>query len=177
MPLIAFLNDQPSIHRTVFVASNASIIGRVEIGMDSSVWYNAVVRGDINLIRIGERTNIQDGSILHVTRQLSVKIGDDVTVGHRAIVHGCTVGKGSLIGMGAIILDGAHVGPHALIAAGAVVREGFTVPEGALAAGIPARIVRDLTVEEQTHLLSSAQHYVGYAQQHRSSVPMTGDIV
>lgn len=177
MPLIAFLSDQPSIHPTVFVASNASIIGRVEIGKDSSIWYNTVVRGDINLIRIGERTNIQDGTILHVTHEFPVVIGDDVTVGHRAIVHGCTVGNGSLIGMGAIILDAAHVGPHALVAAGAVVREGFTVPEGTLAAGIPARIVRDLTAEERAHLLSSAQNYVGYAKQLRSSVSMAGDTI
>jgi len=170
MTLISLLDSFPEIHSSVFVAPGASIIGRVEIGQDSSIWYHVVARGDINAIRLGQRTNIQDGSVLHVTHELPVHIGDDVTVGHQAIVHGCTVGNGSLIGMGSIILDGAHIGPFALVAAGAVVREGFAVPEGMLAAGVPAKIIRELTQEERAHLLRSAQHYVEYARQHRSGI-------
>lgn len=168
MTLLTFSDYRPSVHASVFVATNASVIGRVDIGKDSSIWYNVVARGDINFIRIGERTNLQDATVLHVTHELPVIIGDDVTVGHRAIIHGCTVGNGSLVGMGAILLDGVEVGPQALVAAGAVVREGFTIPDGTLAAGIPARVVRDLTAGERAHILASARHYVEYARQHRS---------
>jgi carbonic anhydrase/acetyltransferase-like protein (isoleucine patch superfamily) len=170
MGVLGLQNDRPSIHASAFVAPGASLIGRVEIGRDSSIWYNVVARADINFIRIGERTNIQDTTVLHVTHELPVIIGDDVTVGHRALIHGCTVGNGSLIGMGAILLDAVQVGAQALVAAGAVVREGFTVPEGTLVAGIPARIVRDLTPEERARLMTSAQNYVEYARHHQSCI-------
>ncbi len=132
-----------------------------------SIWFNCVLRGDINGIYVGERTNIQDGCILHVTHELPVYVGHDVTVGHRAIVHGCRVEDGSLIGMGAVVLDRARVGRQALVAAGAVVREGFEVPDGMLAAGVPAKVVRPLTEEEKSGILESARNYVEYAEHFR----------
>lgn len=158
----------PRIHPSAFVADGVQIAGDVEIGVDASIWFNSVLRGDINLIRIGDRTNVQDGSIFHVTSDLPVIVGHDVTVGHRAIVHGCTIGDGSLIGMGAIVLDRARVGKHALVAAGAVVLEGFEVPDGMLAAGVPAKILRPLSAAEKEALLESARHYVEYAKSFRS---------
>ncbi len=154
----------PKVHASVFVAAGAWLVGEVEVGEDSSIWYNAVLRADINRIVVGCRSNIQDGSILHVTRELAVSIADDVTVGHKAMLHGCTVLACSLIGMNAVVLDRARIGPNAIVAAGAVVREGFVVPEGKLAAGVPARIVRDLTEEERKHLVQSARNYVEYAR-------------
>lgn len=163
-------NLTPNVHPSVFVADGVHIIGNVDIGRDSSIWFNSVLRGDINFIRIGERTNIQDASILHVTGELPVVIGNDVTVGHRAIVHGCSVGDGSLIGMGSILLDQARIGKQALVAAGAVVREGFVVPDGMLVAGVPAKVLRPLTDEEKHGLLESAEHYVSYARTLRDSM-------
>ncbi len=169
MNIITHKGIAPQIHPSAFIAQGAQVIGNVEIGQDASVWFNSVLRGDINAIHIGERTNIQDGSIFHVTGQLPVHVGNDVTVGHRAIVHGCQVQDGSLIGMGAIILDRASIGRQALVAAGAVVLEGFVVPDGMLAAGVPAKIVRPLTEMEKQSLLDSARHYVEYAQHFRNS--------
>lgn len=159
----------PRIHPSAFVADGVQIVGDVEIGIDASIWFNSILRGDINLIQIGDRTNVQDGSIFHVTNELPVRVGADVTVGHRAIVHGCSVGDGSLIGMGAIVLDRVQIGRQALVAAGAVVLEGFEVPDGMLAAGVPAKIVRPLTSVEKDGLLESARHYVEYARSFRSS--------
>jgi len=139
----------PRIAETAFVEESAAVIGDVEIGEHSSIWFHAVVRGDVHVIRIGSYTNIQDGVVVHVTGgRFPALIGDRVTIGHRAIVHGCTVGNDCLIGMGAILLDGVVVGERSLIAAGAVVREGTQVPPGSLVAGVPARIVRALTEEE-----------------------------
>ena len=155
---------RPRLDPSVFLAHNAWVIGDVIVGRDSSIWFNTVLRGDINRISVGARSNIQDGAVLHVTHECGVVIGDDVTVGHQAMVHGCTVEGGSLIGMSAVVLDGAKVGPRALVAAGSVVREGFVVPAGSLVAGVPARVVRSLTEEEQQQLLASAEHYVGYAR-------------
>jgi carbonic anhydrase/acetyltransferase-like protein (isoleucine patch superfamily) len=168
MSIITHEGIAPRIHASAFVAEGAHIIGNVELGENASVWFNSVLRGDINSIHIGDRTNIQDGSILHVTSELAVHVGNDVTVGHRAIVHGCRVEDGSLIGMGSVILDRARIGKQALVAAGAVVLEGFVVPDGMLAAGVPAKILRPLTEKEKLSLLESAEHYVKYAQSFRS---------
>lgn len=164
LKLVAYNGVYPVVDPTAFIAEGAFVVGSVTVGGNASVWYNCVIRGDINTIRIGERTNIQDGAVLHVTHEYSVQIGTDVTVGHRAIIHGATIEHGSLIGMGAIILDDAHVGPCALVAAGALVREHFVVPEGTLAAGVPARIVRSLTDDERRSLVQSAHNYVSYAE-------------
>jgi carbonic anhydrase/acetyltransferase-like protein (isoleucine patch superfamily) len=169
MGIITHAGISPKIHPSAFIAEGALIIGNVEIAKDASVWFNSVLRGDINSIYIGERCNIQDGSIVHVTSELPVSVGSDVTVGHGAIVHGCRIEDGSLIGMGAVILDRAHIGKHALVAAGAVVREGFVVPDGALVGGVPAKVLRSLTDEEKAFLLESAAHYVKYAGSFRAS--------
>ncbi|HEY4613365.1 MAG TPA: gamma carbonic anhydrase family protein [Bacteroidota bacterium] len=159
----------PKIHESVHVADGAQIIGDVEIGEGSSVWFNAVIRGDVNYIRIGSRTNIQDNCTLHVTHQkYPLVIGSNVTVGHGAIVHGATVGDHCLIGMGAMILDDSKVGPYALVAAGSLVLEHFVVPEGTLVAGVPAKVRRALTEEERKGLDQAAQNYIHYVQMYRT---------
>jgi carbonic anhydrase/acetyltransferase-like protein (isoleucine patch superfamily) len=152
------------IHPSAFIADGVHLIGDVRIAEDASVWFNSVLRGDINRIEIGERTNIQDCSVLHVTNELPCIVGNDVTVGHRAIVHGCTVGDCCLIGMGSIVLDNAKIGSHSLVAAGAVVLQNSVVPEGMLVAGVPAKIIRPLTDEEKQAMLESAHRYVAYAR-------------
>ena len=164
MPLYSCNDQSPRIHPTAFVAAGAVIAGNVTLEEDASVWFNAVVRGDINSISIGERTNIQDGCILHVTNTFPVRIGKDVTVGHRAVVHGCIIEDESLVGMGAVILDNAHIGPNALVAAGALILEGAEVPGGSLAAGVPARVIRKLTDAEKERIRASSRHYVEYAK-------------
>jgi carbonic anhydrase/acetyltransferase-like protein (isoleucine patch superfamily) len=164
----SFLSKTPKIHPSVFVAPGTKIVGDVEVGEDSSIWFNAVLRGDVNFIRVGRRTNIQDGAIVHVTfKKHSTVIGHDVTVGHGAILHGCTVKDHVLIGMGAKVLDGAIVGRHSLVAAGAVVKEGFEVPEKTLVAGVPAKPIRTLTAEEINDIEQSAQRYIQYADTYR----------
>ncbi len=155
----------PKLHQTVFLASGAKIIGDVEIAESSSVWYNTVIRGDVNYIRIGSLSNIQDSSMLHVTNQkYPLIIGDKVTIGHSVTLHGCMLKNLCLIGMGAVILDGAVVEDNAMVAAGALVKPGFVVPSGKLAAGIPAKIIRDLTAEEILEFDRSANRYFGYTQ-------------
>jgi len=160
----------PAVHPTAFIAEGAWLIGDVVLGEEASVWYNAVLRGDINAIRVGRRTNIQDGCVLHVTARLPVEIGEEVTVGHMAMVHGCRIGRGSLIGMNAVVLDNAEVGEGSLVAAGAVVKENFVVPAGTLAAGVPAKVVRELTAEERKAILQSAANYVAYAASSTSNI-------
>ena len=156
-----YKNIMPTIGKDVFIEESAQVVGEVEIGDKSSVWFNAVVRGDVNYIKIGSRTNIQDNSVLHVSRgTFPLNIGDDVTVGHNVTLHGCTVEDACLIGMGSIILDGAVIGKESLIGAGALVKEGFKVPPRSLAVGFPARVVRELTDEEVERLYGSAEHYI-----------------
>lgn len=167
MPLRTFENSTPDLHPSVFVADTAEVIGNVELGPESSVWYGAVLRGDINRIIVGKRSNIQDGSVFHVTSRYPVRLGNNVTVGHRAIVHGCTIGNDCLIGMGAIILDNATVGDGTLVAAGAVVLQNAVVPERSLVAGVPARVIRTLSDDEVREIRESADHYVDYAVRHR----------
>jgi carbonic anhydrase/acetyltransferase-like protein (isoleucine patch superfamily) len=158
----------PKIHDTAFVAPSADLIGEVEIGEHSSVWFQVVIRGDVNWIRIGARTNIQDHSMLHVTRRKSpLTIGDEVTVGHRVTLHGCTVGNRVLLGMGAILLDDCRIGDDCIVAAGALVTKGTVVPPGSLVLGAPAKVVRPLTSEEIAFLKQSAENYVGDAVEYR----------
>jgi gamma-carbonic anhydrase len=164
MPFMNHHGVAPTVLPTSFIAEGAWIVGDVQIGDQASVWFNAVLRGDINIIRVGARSNVQDGCVVHVTKQLPALIGDDVTVGHMAMLHGCRIENACLIGMNAVILDNARVGPQAMVAAGAVVRENFVVPPGSLVAGVPARVVRDLTDEERAFLFQSALNYVGYAR-------------
>ena len=153
----------PRFGRRVFVASNAVVIGEVELGDDVSIWYNVVVRGDIHWIRIGARSNLQDGTIVHVERGLyPTVLGDDVSVGHGALLHGCTIESGCLIGMGAVVLNRAVVGENSLVAAGAVVREGFEAPPGSLIAGVPAVVKRALTEDETARARNTAANYLAY---------------
>jgi carbonic anhydrase/acetyltransferase-like protein (isoleucine patch superfamily) len=159
----------PRVDASAWIAPGASVVGDVEIGADSSVWFACVLRGDVHSIRLGARTNVQDGSVLHVTRdRFSTWLGDEVTVGHRAVVHGCRVGDGALIGIGAIVLDGAEIGEEALVGAGAVVTPGTKVPAGVLVLGTPARVVRPLTAEERKQQRERALHYVALARAHRT---------
>ncbi len=160
----------PQIDPSVYLCAGVRVIGDVQIGRDSSLWFNTVLRGDVNYIRIGERTNVQDLCMLHVThKKYPLIVGSNVTVGHSAVLHGATIHDSTLIGMGARVLDRAVVHPFALVAAGAVVREGFEVPEGTLAAGVPARIVRELSDEERSNILVSAQSYVDYVERYRAA--------
>ncbi len=155
----------PKIDNTVFLASGVKIIGDVEIGKNSSVWYNVVIRGDVHYVKIGYDTNIQDSSMLHVTNgKYPLNIGNKVTVGHSVKLHGCTIKDLTLLGIGSIVLDGAIVEGQSIVAAGAVVKPGFTVPSGKLVAGVPAKIIRDLTKEEIKDLEASAERYKKYTQ-------------
>jgi carbonic anhydrase/acetyltransferase-like protein (isoleucine patch superfamily) len=164
MPILRHHGVLPVVHPSVFLADGAYVIGDVHLSQDVNVWFNAVVRGDINAIRVGERSNIQDGAVLHVTRHLPIEIGANVTVAHRVLLHGCRIGSSSLIGMGAIILDKAEIGEQCLVAAGAVVRERSVIPPGTLVVGVPARVVRELTDEERQLILQSASNYIDYAR-------------
>jgi gamma-carbonic anhydrase len=167
--LIPYRNQLPRLHPSVFIAEGARIIGDVEIKEKSSVWFNAVVRGDVNYIRIGARTNIQDNSVLHVTGKTApLNIGSDVTIGHGAVLHGCTIDDCCLIGMGAIVLDNSHIHKNSIVAAGAIVLEGFDVPEGMLVAGVPAKIKRSLAEEEKQFLHKSAENYIKYCEYYLS---------
>lgn len=164
----AYRGTVPTIHESVFLCRSAEIIGDVAIEHDCSVWYNAVIRGDVNFIRIGERTNIQDGCLLHVTHErFPLLVGRNVTVGHGAILHGCTIGDCCLVGMGAIVLDNAQINSYTLLAAGSVVRPEAVIPEGVMAAGVPARVIRGLSPQERSMLEESAQHYVEYVKAYR----------
>jgi carbonic anhydrase/acetyltransferase-like protein (isoleucine patch superfamily) len=157
----SFGGKHPRLAKGVFVDDSAQLIGDVELGEDASVWFGAVLRGDVHYIRIGARTNIQDLTVIHVSEKTHPTILDeDVTVGHRAILHGCHVLRGSLIGMGSVVMDGAKVGPESLVAAGALVGPGVEIPPRSLARGVPARVVRALTDAELEHLVYSSRHYV-----------------
>ena len=165
-----FQGIHPKIDPTVFIAETAVIVGDVEIGAQSSIWYNVVARGDVNFIRIGERTNIQDLSMLHVTHKKDdsdpgapLIIGNDVTVAHSVTLHGCTVKNGAFIGMQAIVMDRVVVGEGALVGARALVTEGTVIPPHTLWVGAPARYKRDLTREEINRIASSAANYVNYS--------------
>lgn len=166
--LIPYKNISPNVHPSVFIAEGAKIIGDVVIGKDSSIWFNAVVRGDVNYIRIGENTNIQDGCLLHVrNNKFPLIIGSNVTFGHGVIAHACTIENFCLLGMGVIVLDNARIGSYSLIAAGTVVKEHQIIPEGMLVAGVPAKVIRTLTDEEKHSLEQSAETYIHYVRSYR----------
>lgn len=158
--ILTFKDAVPRLGPGVYVAPTAAVIGDVVMGKGSSIWFGAVARGDSHSIRIGEDTNIQDGSMLHVTGDFfPLTIGSEVTIGHRAVVHGCTIGDRVLIGMGAVILDGAEIGSESVVAAGAVVAEGAKFPPRSLLMGIPARKVRDIADSEVSRILEGAKTY------------------
>jgi carbonic anhydrase/acetyltransferase-like protein (isoleucine patch superfamily) len=145
---------------SAFVARGAVVVGDVVVGADASVWFGAVLRGDVEQLVVGARANVQDGAIVHADPGFPARIGDDVTIGHRVVVHGATVGEGSLIGMGAILLNGAEIGPRTLVGAGALVPGGKRFPPGVLLLGSPVRVVRDLTEAELADLVASTTSYV-----------------
>ena len=158
--------DVPSIDESVFVAPNATVIGRVTIGGESSVWYGAVIRGDVDAIRIGRQTNGQDLCVLHADEGLPCTLGDRVTVGHSAIIHGAVIEDEVLIGMRAVVMNGVRVGTGSVIAAGAVITEGTAIPPGSVVMGMPARVVRSGTEQDHAQIRLGAQHYVDVARQH-----------
>ena len=159
----------PIIYDSAFIADTAVVIGDVEIGADSSIWFGTVVRGDVNVVRIGARTNIQDGVVIHVaSRGQGTFIGDDITIGHMALLHACTLESGCFVGMKACLMDGAYVESGAMVAAGALVTPGKRVRRGELWAGTPARPMRDLTAEEIEFFPRSAAQYVGLAATYRT---------
>lgn len=167
--LVPFRATWPTMGEAAFVADTARVIGDVTLGPHTSVWYGAVVRGDVMPIRVGARVNIQDLSVLHVTGgQFGLLIEDEVTVGHRAILHGCTIRRRALIGMGATVLDGAEVGEEAFVGAGALVTPGTVIPPRTLAVGSPARVKRSLTAAEIDSLAASARHYAALAAEYRT---------
>lgn len=163
----------PSLADGAFVADGARIIGDVALAEGSSVWYNAVVRGDVNSIVIGARSNVQDNVSIHVDAGSYALIGSDVSIGHNAVVHGCEIGDGSLIGMGSVVLSGAVIGAECLVAAGAVVLEGTEVPPRSLVAGVPAKVRRELDDEEIAGLRRNAERYVDLAARHARAAGVT----
>jgi len=161
-----FLTRKPDLEKAAFVATDAKIMGDVRLGTDASVFYGAVLRGDIESIIIGDRSNIQDGSIIHLADDLPAIVGEDCTVGHGAIIHACTVKDRCLIGMRATVLDGAVVGEESLVAAGAVVTPGTVIPPGSMVMGAPAKVKRELSAEERLGLKHWAEKYVVVARNH-----------
>lgn len=156
-----------SIDKSVFIADGARVIGDVEMGEGCSVWYNAVIRADSNSVKIGENSNIQDNAVIHTSKSYGVKIGDNVTIGHGAIIHGCTVGNNVMIGMGAIVLDGAIIEDDSIIGAGTLVTQNKVIPAKSLAFGNPMRIVRQLTEQEISSIAENAASYVDKAQKYK----------
>ena len=169
--ILSFEGKSPRIHGKAFIAPNAYVIGDVEIGHSSNIWYGSTLRGDTNVIRIGKNVNIQDGTVIHVaTHGQGSYIEDDVSIGHMALIHACTIKKQAFIGMKACVMDGAVVEESAMVAAAAVVTPGKHVPSGQLWAGTPARYVRDLTEEDYKMMSWTAQHYVELSRKHRNSL-------
>jgi len=158
----------PKLAEDVFCVDSAEVIGDVEIGGQSSIWFQVVIRGDVNTIRIGDRTNIQDGTVIHVTNQTHpTSLGDDVTIGHNVTLHGCKIGNRCLIGMGAVVLDGAEIADDAMVAAGALITPGTHVPSGTLFAGAPAKYKRHLSDQEIADLQQSADNYLKYVESYK----------
>ena len=160
MPDLDPLNQRPDVHSSAFIAKSADLIGAVTVGEEASIWYSSVLRADINKIKIGARSNIQDGCVVHLESDLGTHVGEYVTVGHKAILHACSIDDEVLVGMGAIVMDGAEVGPRSIIGAGALVTMGTKIPPGSLVLGSPARVVRSLSGEEQGSLKGWAENYV-----------------
>jgi carbonic anhydrase/acetyltransferase-like protein (isoleucine patch superfamily) len=161
--LYPYENYEPQVHESVFVAPTAVIIGRTKIAEGASIWFNCVVRGDINAIEIGKNTNIQDGCLLHVTNRNALIVAERVTVGHGAILHGCKIGSDCLISMGAVVLDGANVGSGSIVAAGAVVPPGMEIPANSLVMGVPGKIVRNVTEDDRSKIERGWQNYLRYS--------------
>ena len=167
-------DDAPELDATAWVADSAQVMGRVRMGAGSSVWYGAVLRGDNEWITLGARTNIQECSVLHTDPGFPLNLGEDVTVGHQVMLHGCTVGDGSLIGIQAVVLNGAKIGKNCLVGAGAIVTEGKEFPDNSLILGAPAKWVKEVSAEQISRLKGAAAHYVENAQRHRTQLKKIG---
>ncbi len=170
MPIFALGDKQPQLGDDTWIAPNATIIGDVRLGDQASVWWNATLRGDNDPIHIGANTNIQDGSVLHTDEGIPMHIGSNVTVGHLVMLHGCTVGDGSLIGIGSVILNRAVIGKGCIVGANTLIPEGKVFPDHVLIVGSPGKVVRPLTEEEVARLRHSAAHYVANASRYRTSL-------
>ncbi len=169
------LDEQaPRIAASAWVADSAQVIGNVEIDEDASIWFGAILRGDTELLRIGRGTNVQDGSVIHADPGYPMTLDANVTVGHQVMLHGCSIGEGSLIGIQAVVLNGARIGRNCLVGAGAVVTEGKSFPDGTLIVGAPARVVRELTPEQIEGLRRGARHYVGNARRFKAGLTRIG---
>jgi carbonic anhydrase/acetyltransferase-like protein (isoleucine patch superfamily) len=166
--------EVPRIAETAWVADSAHVIGRVELQEDSSVWFGAILRGDNERITLGPRSNVQDGSVLHTDMGFPLMIGADVTIGHQVMLHGCTIGDGSLVGIQAVVLNGARIGRNCLVGAGALVTEGKEFPDGSLIVGTPAKAVRQLGPEQIERMRLGAPHYVDNAQRYRAGLKKIG---
>jgi carbonic anhydrase/acetyltransferase-like protein (isoleucine patch superfamily) len=165
--IIEYNGHRPNIHDSCFVAENATLIGQVTLRKNVNIWYGAVLRGDDHYISIGENTNIQDNCVIHIDHDFPTIIGDDVTVGHGAIVHACKVGNNVLIGMGAIVLNGAEIGDNVIIAAGSLVPPGKKIPSNTLVMGSPAKVTRELTEQNISDIRDSAMYYAELANKYR----------
>lgn len=165
----------PEIHESVWLAPGSVVVGDVALGAGSSVWYNAVIRGDSDRVTIGERSNIQDGVVIHTHRGHPAVIGDDVSIGHNAVVHGAVVEDGCLVGMNATVLSGATVGTGSLIAAGALVMQGAVIPPHSLVAGVPGRVMRSLTEADRESLRRNSEVYLEYTTHHRTALAESAD--
>lgn len=170
MPLYAFGKRQPEVSPSAWVAPSAQLIGDVRLEAESSVWFNAVLRADNDLIRIGARSNVQDGAVLHTDTGLQLLVGESVVIGHQAMLHGCTVGNHTLIGIQAVVMNGARIGSNTILAAGSLVPEGKNYPDGVLLMGSPAQVVRELDDTALEFLQAAAGNYVQYAARHRQSL-------
>ena len=168
--VIKYKNYNPKIANNTFIAENSTIIGRCTIEENSSVWFNATIRADVNEILIGRNVNIQDGSVIHCDHEYAVSIADNVTIGHNAIIHGCRIGSNCIIGMGAIILDGATIGENCIVGANSLITTGKQIPKGSLVMGSPGKVVRELSNEEIEGIKKSVEGYVVLSKEYTSEV-------
>ena len=165
----AIMGKTPNVHESCFIAENATIVGNVIIGEKSNIWYGVVIRSEDEATVIGKNTNIQENSTVHIDYNFPTTIGDDVTIGHNCIIHGCTIKNNVLVGMGSILLNGAEIGENTIIGAGSIVTQNKKIPSGVLCMGSPAKVVRELTTEEIESIKTSASHYVQIGEVHKES--------
>lgn len=168
--IISYKHYKPSIGKNAFIAENSIIVGRCFIGENCSIWYSTVLRADVNEIIIGNGTNIQDGCVVHCDKDCKTIIGENVTVGHNAIIHGCTIGSNCLIGMGSTILDGTNIGSNVILGANSLITSGKTIPSGVLVMGSPAKVVRELTTEEIERVCNSAKGYINLSKEYADRI-------
>jgi len=174
MAIYQLEEDIPDVHATAWVADSAQVMGRVSLAENASVWYGAVLRGDNDSISVGRDSNVQDGSVLHTDHGSPLVIGEGVTIGHQVMLHGCTIGDFSLVGIGSVILNNARIGRNCIVGAGALVTEGKEFPDGVLIVGAPAKVVRELRAEQIARLRTMAEHYVQQQQRHARSLRRIG---